>query len=297
MARPTPPAVEKLGLWPLRGLWLVLPLLTGPGFRQMLDGRSTPVATVAEIGLWVMWFAGLVSLLAPSTIALTVVRFVAPSLVASAVYGTVALGEWTPGTVGAIAATVVVLLGVMLPQTGDPMVNGSSYGPERRLALRPPAALLFGPLQLTWLIMFGATAGGALLIAAQQYLAGVPLLLIGIAASWRGARSLHQLSRRWIVFVPAGFVIHDYWSLAESLLIRRNDIASLGPVPLDKGELLDLSGGALGLALLVETKEKVPLALRANRTVETFSSFRIVFTPTLPGQLLHEARVRGISIG
>ena len=61
-------------------------------------------------------------------------------------------------------------------------------------------------------------AGGALLVAAEQYLIGVPLLLVGLAASWRGAKSLHQLSRRWIVFVPAGFVIHDYWSLAESPL-------------------------------------------------------------------------------
>jgi hypothetical protein len=297
MARPTPTVLEKLGLWPLRVLWLVLPLLTGSGFRQMLDVRSTPVATVAEIGLWAMWFAGLVALLAPSTVGLTVVRFVAPSILASALCGTVALGDWTPGTVGAIAASSVALLVVMLPQTGDPMVNGSSYGPERRLALRPPAALLFGPMQLAWLIMFGATAGGALLIAAEQYLVGIPLLALGLAASWRGARSLHQLSRRWIVFVPAGFVIHDHWSLAESLLIRRQDISSLGPAPLDKGELLDLSGGALGLALLVETKERVPLALRAKRSVETFSAFRMVFTPTLPGQLLHEARIRGISIG
>ncbi len=280
----------------MRVAWLALPLLAGPGVRSFLDVRSTPVATVAEVGLWVMWFAGLVALLAPSTVGLTVLRFVAPSIAAATLYGTVALGDWTAATIGAVAATALALAAVMLPQTGDPMVNGSSYGPERRLALRPPAALLLGPIQLTWFIMFGATATGALLIAAGQALFGVPLLLVGLAACWRGARSLHQLSRRWIVFVPAGFVIHDPWSLAESLLIRRSDIASLGPTPLDKGEMLDLSGGALGLALLVETKEKVPLALRAKQGVDTFSAYRLVFTPTLPGQLLHEARVRGIRI-
>lgn len=263
----------------------------------MLDNRSTPVATTAEIGLWAMWFAGLVALLAPSTVSLTVVRFVSPSLLASALYGTIAHGESTAGTTGAIAATAMAFVAVMLPATGDPMVNGSSYGPERRLALRPPAALLFGPMQLTWLVMFGATAGGALMIAAANYVAGIPLLIVGFLASWRGAQSLHQLSRRWIVFVPAGFVIHDYWSLAETLLIQRREIASLGPAPLDKGELLDLTGGAMGLALLVETKDKVPLALRAKKSVESFSAYRLVFTPTLPGQLLHEARVRGISIG
>ncbi len=263
----------------------------------MLENRSTAVATTAEIGLWAMWFAGLVASLAPSTVSLTAIRFVSPSLVASAIYGTIALGVSTASTTAAIAATSVVFAVVLLPATGDPMVNGSSYGPERRLALRPPAALLFGPMQLTWLVMFGATAGGALMIAAKNYVIGVPLLVVGLGASWRGAQSLHQLSRRWIVFVPAGFVIHDYWSLAETLLIQRREIACLGPVPLDKGELLDLSGGAMGLALLVETKDKVPLALRAKKSVESFSAYRIVFTPTLPGQLLHEARVRGISIG
>ena len=297
MVRPTPKLIESAGLWPLRVLWLVLPLLAGPGFSAMLDGRSSAVATVSETGLWSMWFAGFVALLAPSTVSLTVLRFVAPSLAASALYGTIALGDWNTSTIGAIGATVVSVIAVMLPTTGDPMVNGSSYGPERRLALRPPAALLFGPMQLTWLVMFGATAAGMLFIAAERPLVGAPLLLLGVAACWRGGRSLHQLSRRWIVFVPAGFVIHDYWSLAETLLIQRRDIASLGPAPLDKGELLDLSGGAMGLALLVETKDKVPLALRAAKSVETFSAYRIVFTPTLPGRLLHEARVRGIAIG
>jgi len=274
-----------------------LPLLAGPGFSTMFDDRSTAVAATAEVGLWAMWFAGLVALLAPSTVSLTVLRFMSPSLLASAIYGTIAHGASTAGTTAAIAATAVAFAIALLPATGDPMVNGSSYGPERRLALRPPAALIFGPIQLTWLVMFGATAAGALMVAAKNYAVGGPVLIVGLLASWRGSQSLHQLSRRWIVFVPAGFVIHDSWALVESLLIQRREIASLGPVPLDKGELLDLSGGALGLALLVETKEKVPLALRAKKSVESFSAYRVVFTPTLPGQLLHEARVRGISIG
>lgn len=295
--RPAPDLLDKVGLWPLRALWLALPLLAGPGFSTMLDDRSTAVATTAEIGLWGMWFAGLVALLAPSTVSLTVLRFVAPSLAASAVYGTIALGRSTIATTSSIVVTALVFGLVLLPAVGDPMVNGSSYGPERRLALRPPAALLFGPMQLTWLVMFGATAGGALMIAAKNYVVGVPLLVVGLAASWRGAQALHQLSRRWIVFVPAGFVIHDYWALAESILIQRREIESLGPTPLDKGELLDLSGGSLGLALLVETKEKLPIALRARSSIETFSAYRIVFTPTLPGRLLHEARVRGVRIG
>lgn len=289
--------IDSLGLWPLRLLWLLLPLLTGPGFDAMLDGRSGSVRLVSQVGLWTGWFTGLVALLAPSTVGLTALRIVAPGVSGAALWGAVASGDWSPATISSVGVGLVVLVAVLLPQTGDAMVNGSSYGPERRLALRPPAALMLGPIQATWLVMFTTTVGAALSLASGNVVLGLPLALVAGAAVWLGVRSFHQLARRWIVFVPAGFVIHDYWSMAESLLIPRKDIASLGPVPLDKGELLDLSGGAQGLALLVETKEHTTIALRARRTVETFQAHRIVFTPTLPGKLLHEARVRGITIG
>lgn len=288
--------ITALGLWPMRVVWFLLPLTAGLGLRDALAERSSAVGTVAEIGLWAGWFVGLVALLAPSTLSLTVLRILAPSAAAAAIWAVASSGAWQATTVGAIVATFVALGVALLPTTGDVMVNGSSYGPERRMALRPPAALLLGPIQLAWLLIFGGLAGGTMLLAARQWIVGAVVLAIGLAAAWFGGRSLHQLSRRWIVFVPAGFVIHDHWSMAESLLMRRPDIASLGPVPLDKGELLDLSGGAQGLALLVELKEKTPLALRAKSSVETFSAHRIVFTPTLPGRLLHEARVRGITI-
>ncbi len=271
-------------------------MLVGFGMSDALADRSNPVALVSEVGLWAGWFAGLVTLLAPSTASLTALRLLAPSALASTLLAAVSSGIWNAATVGAISITAVVLGLVLLPQTGDVMVNGSSYGPERRMALRPPAALLLGPVQLAWLVVYGGLVGGSLLLAAKNYLLGVPVLAFGIAGTFFAVRSLHQLSRRWIVFVPAGFVIHDYFALAESLLIRRPDIASLGPVPLDQGELLDLSGGAQGLALLVEFREKTPMALRAKKEIQTFPAQRVVFTPTLPGQLLHEARVRGITI-
>ncbi len=289
--------LERAGLWPLRALWLLLPLLAGFGFADALAAQVGPVRNTAEVGLWAGWFVGFVALLAPSTVSLTIHRLIAPSGAAAALWATVSSGLWTGSTIGAIGATALALGLSLLPLTGDSMVNGSAYGPERRLALRPPAALLLGPIQLTWLVIFVGIAGGSMSVASGRYLLGLPLVVAGSAAVWFGGRSLHQLSRRWIVFVPAGMVIHDYWSLAESVLIRRTAIASLGPVPLDKGELLDLSGGARGLAILVELNEKEPLALRAKKTVTTFSAYRIVFTPSLPGQLLHEARVRGVRIG
>ncbi len=287
----------SIGLWPLRALWFALPLIAGLGFADTLAAAEGAVSITAEAGLWAGWFVGLVALLAPSTVSLTVVRLLAPSALAASIWASIWAGVFTAAAAGAIAATLVVLLLVMHPLTGDPMVNGSSYGPERRMALRPPAALLLGPIQLAWFLMFFGLAGGAILVAGGNYLIGLPMLAVGLLVLWRGGLSLHQLARRWIVFVPAGFVIHDYWSLAESFLVRRSELTALGPAPLDKGEILDLTGGAQGLALLVELKDKTPLALRARKTVQTFPTSRIMFTPTLPGRLLHEARIRGIKIG
>ncbi len=284
-------------MWPMRIAWLALPVVMGFGFSDLLARRSDMIALTAEVGLWVGWFIGLVAVLAPSTVALTVLRIAAPATLAALLVALIADGwEFSIPVIVAIGGALAVTAIALSAFTGDVMVNGSSYGPERRMALRPPAALLLGPLQLVWLIVVAGLMTGPLLIAAEQTVAGVIAAIVGAAAAIAGTRSLHQLARRWIVFVPAGFVLHDYWALAESLLMQRRQVAGLGPAPLDKGEILDLSGGSQGLALMVELKEHTPLALRARSEVQTFSAHRIVFTPSLPGELLREARIRGVKI-
>ena len=289
--------LAKLGLWPMRVVWFVVLVVSGFGFREIFENTGSRAGTVAEILLWATWFIGLVALLAPSTVALTAFRIVAPAALAAPLLGAVLAGTWNGPVLGAIG---VGLLGVVLaltPQVGDVMVNGSSYGPERRLALRTPASLLMGPIQLTWLVLFFGVISGPLLLASGHYILGPIALLVGLVLVPQTSRSLHSLSRRWVVFVPAGFVIHDFWVLAESILFRRPQIRALGPAALDIGNFLDLSANAQGLALMVQLDEKVPLALRAKKDVQTFSAHRLVFSPSLPGALMHEARVRGIKIG
>lgn len=289
--------LAKLGLWPMRVLWFGLLVVSGLGFREIFESSSSSVSTVAELMLWASWFVGLVALLAPSTLALTILRVIAPASIAAPLLGATLTGTWSGPIIAGLGIGVLTCILAFSPPVGDVMVNGSSYGPERRLALRPPAAVLLGPIQLAWLLLFFGLISGPLLIAAGRYFLAVPALLIGAVLVNQTSRSLHQLSRRWVVFVPAGFVIHDYWVLAESILFRRNQIRALGPSALDVGNFLDLSGNARGLALMVQLDEKVPLALRAKRDIQTFSAHRLVFVPTLPGLLLHEARVRGIKIG
>ncbi len=287
----------KLRLWPVRVLWLLLPLAAGPGLLDAVSGRSGPVRSVVEIGLWLAWFLGLVASLAPSTVALTGLRLLAPAAPASALVAAVAGGSATSSTVLSIGYGLLVMVVAMLPTTGDQMVNGSAYGSERRMALRPPAHLLLGPVPIAWIAVFTGATLGPLLLAARQWLPGVPVTVIGVGAVVLGARALHQLARRWIVFVPAGFVIHDYLSLAESILIQRRQKPTLGPASSELANALDLSGNALGLALSVSIADPVPVALRGKKQITSTTASTFVFTPSLPGQLLQEARARAITIG
>lgn len=289
-------SLDRLGIWPARVTWFLLPLLVGPAVASGLDSRSDPVQVVAESMMWVGWFIGLVCLLAPNTVTLTVYRILAPGPVV-AVALLIIFGEPSNSTAALALLDAALATGVaFLALTGDAMVNGSAYGPERRLALRPPASLLIGPIVVAWILLAVPTIAGPLLLAARQWIPGVLVSALAIVVTYFVGRSLHQLSRRWIVFTPAGFVIHDYFVLAESILLKRQDIAELGPAPAEPKGTLDLSAGALGLALQIEAKEPVNVVIRDRKSAAVTDSIRFIVSPSLPGQLLREARIRGISI-
>jgi hypothetical protein len=132
------------------------------------------------------------------------------------------------------------------------------------------------------------------------------------------ARSLHQLSRRWVVLVPAGFVVHDPFTMPEPQLFLRRTITRLGPAleaddrvveapligpdPTDLepvgDRVIDLTAGAPGLALELRLAEPVDLLLRrGRRTAETVPALAILFTPARPTRVLDAARERRIPVG
>lgn len=281
----------RLNLWPARVLWFVVPLLMLPGFSTTF-GASV-------YGVWAVWFIGFVALQPPSTVSLTVVRIIGPALpVLLALSGLVnGWGSWV--SVGIVFGVLLALI-LFLPTTGDPMINGSSYGPERRFALRPPAAAVIGSAQITWLITVAGAVTGPVLLTTGHPIIGGAAVLAGFPLAYRMGASLHQLARRWVVFVPAGFVLHDRWSMADPLLVQRRQNPMLGPAPdrVDtKPGVVDLSAGARGLALAVEFSDPVTFALRRGRDIITEPATLAVFTPTLPGRVLTEARARAIPIG
>jgi hypothetical protein len=287
---------QLLGVWPIRSAWVLSPLTIGPSLGAALDDASRPVQLTAAALAWSVWAAVLVATLVPRTTSLTVVRTAAPAAAAAAIWSASAGSGEDLGASALVAACwgAVVVVAAFAPTTGDAFVDGSSYGDERRMPLRVPSALLLGPLPLAWLLTVGPLVAAPMLLAARQWVLGAVVAVAGVPVVASGARALHGLARRWVVFVPAGVVLHDPMSLAEPVLFRRSTVAAIGPAPADS-DGVDLSRGALGLALEVVLTEPQAVGLaRAGRrsVVEVTPAERLLVTPTRPGAVLAEAERR-----
>ena len=277
--------------------WFALPLTVGPALVHGLQDASAPVKVVASILAWLAWGVVAVAVLVPRTVSLTALRVGAPAALAASIWATARSGDIGVAELVAIGWTALLAAVVLfVPIVTDLFVDGSSYGPEKRMALRTPTALFLGPVELAWVIVVCGVAAGPLLLAARAWVAGAFALVAGAAFVHPALRSLHQLSRRWVVFVRVGFVLHDPMSLADPVLFLRQDVQSLGPAPADAEHVaMDLSGRALGLALELRLRTKATLGLverrHQSRNVDTN---RMLFTPARPGALLSEAGERGI---
>jgi hypothetical protein len=281
--------------WTVRVLWLALPFTVGDALGDALSSRSPLVQHVVVAGSWVGWAVGLVALVVALPVTLTAVRFLLPASVAVAAWAT-----WrSEGTALAVAGLVVGLVAAVLAWSGyvaDDFVDGASYGDERRFALRSPAVLLHGPLPLAVAVATAGIAAGPLLLAARRWAAGVALVVVGWLVAAAALRSLHTLSRRFVVFVPAGVTLVDPALLVDAVLVPRASLVRLGPAPLE-GDRLDLSGQALGLALEVVATEPLGFTVKdGRRSAHEMQARRVVFTPARPSAVLAEAARRRIPV-
>jgi hypothetical protein len=266
--------------WGARLSWLVTGLAGSVTFGQALEGRSSAVQLVAAIGLWAGWGVGLVALLTPSTVGLTVARLVVPSALPLTVIAASA-GAGTAITALTAAAAAVALVTTFSPDVGERAVQASAYGAERRFPLRPPVSFL-APMVLVWTLTLGAVCIGPLLLAAGQVLAGVAVSALGLVLAGVAGPRFHRLSRRWLVIVPAGLVVHDQVALAETVMLRRQQVASVELAPADT-QALDLTGVTWGTPLeiqLVEPETVVPADPTPVRTVA------FLVSPSRPGRAL-----------
>lgn len=296
-------ATQHFGRWATAIAWLVLPFVAGPSFGNALDPRSRSVQLVATIGLWAFWAIGLVAALVPSTVSLTALRVLAPASVAAAAWAALVVpdGASAPESVALGMTTLATVIALAAP-VGDRMVNGSSYGDERRMPLRPPGVLLLGPIELTWVAIVVGLVTGPMLLGAHQWVAGGLALVVGWVLAGFGLRILHGLSQRWFVFVPAGVVVVDRMALTDSLLVQRQRVDSIGPAAADT-QAVDLTVGALGLALelrLTEPDLIIPAPPRrfggGQATIDPVEVESVLIAPTRPGWVLAEATRRRLLV-
>jgi hypothetical protein len=198
----------------------------------------------------------------------------------------------------ALAWATVACAWAFAPAVGAVCVNGPAYPNERRFPLRPPGALLAGPVPLAWLLTVAAIGAGPLLLAARQWVGGALALVLGWPLALLLLKSIHNLSRRWAVFVPAGIVLHDPLVLFDPMLIRRQDVAALRPAKAGNVTYLDLSQRAPGLGVEMDLAEATTVTLLrpGRREGDPVEASRLRFTPTRPGAVLDEARRRRIAV-
>jgi hypothetical protein len=282
--------VHRALLWSLRAVWATLPLLAGPAYSAALDDTSRPVQLTATIGLWVGWAAGLLLTLVPAPVSLTLLRTLAPAAPCTAVVVFVREpGVWAG--VG-LAATSVAAGLAFTAEIGQRFVQAGAYGDEHRFPLRPPGPLVLGPLQVLWLATVGGVVVGALSLAAQAWLPGILLVALGASLAVPVLRRFHGLSRRWLVIVPAGVVLHDDLLLVETTLVRRRQLRSAALALADSGAV-DLTGGALGMAVeltFAEPQTLIVASASRTRTGSAVHAEAVLVSPTRPGAALGALR-------
>ena len=285
----------------LRVAWLLLPVALGPAVADALHDVSTGPRSVASVTLWSLWAIGLTATLVPLPATLTALRLAAPAVAIAAVWSGPAADAAITTVTGLLMATFVAVAAFSAP-VADRFVDGASYGDERRFQLRAPGpvVLVLGPAATV--VAIGGLALGPVLLLDGRWLAGAVAACLGLPAAGLATRALHRLSRRWIVLVPAGFVLHDHLALAEPTLLQRSGLFRIRAAPANT-DALDLTQQARGLALEVTCREPhdVLPACRGRSAgsgaVEVRSMDAFLCSPVRPDVVLAAADRRLLPVG
>ncbi|MEY4372937.1 MAG: hypothetical protein RL219_1706 [Actinomycetota bacterium] len=272
-------------VWVVRLFWAVQVLTLGPAIGQALEGRSRPVQVVGTWGPWVVWAAVLLATLVPTTVSLTVLRSGVPAATVAAVLAWCAGASTTSALVG-LGGSLAVLLVAFSGDLGEVFVQGSAYGHERRLPLRPPAALLIA-VPTAWMLLVASLTAGALGLAARSWWWAAPVAALGLALAPLLGRRFHRLSRRWLVLVPAGVVVHDHLVLAETAMFLAADVMHAA-LALEGTEAANLTGTALGPVVEVRLRNMATVVLAAppRGTTRALHVQSVLVSPTRPGRAL-----------
>lgn len=223
-------------------------LLLADSFDEWSDAPR--IATVSV--LWAIWGAVLLAVSVPSSVSLTATRLLVPSLAGVALVRIIDGGEPAVWLALAVAAFATVLTAAA--EVGEHFVQLSAYGDEHRFPLRCPSPML-AVLALSWGLWFASIVGALhFLLAADRSgsdtAVGIACAVVAIAATVALPRRFHRFSRRWLVYVPAGLVVHDHVALAETAMFSSNDVKRVEPI--DRTDEADLSAGCRRTGVAIE---------------------------------------------
>ena len=287
-------------LWVARAAWVALALVPH-GIAPTLASHGRSAQLVFTLAAWALWGLGTLAIFWLSPYSLSALRMVAPLATAGLVgflfaslstYAEVALSDVAWPLVG-VAIAVLAFVCIFLPAFGLLHVQASAYGDEKRLLLRVPAAQI-APSAVSYLVMVAFPVATLFALGGEVWwlaaLCLVPTVLIFRVIPKR----LHRFSRRWLVVVPAGVVVHDELLLAETFMVRTTAVTRV-ELNATSGKALNLTGDIAGvrrhMVLIVQLREAEKLALspylaKMLGTLDALHVQSYAVAPTLAGHAL-----------
>jgi hypothetical protein len=283
--------------WIARLAWLLVAVVGGGAVEQAVEGRSDAVRWTVGIGSWTGWSVIMLALVIASIRTLTVTRVGVP-VAAGATIAAGLGGADAVSLLGLGAPVAISIVAVFTAEFGRSFVQASAYGDEERFPLRPPAAVAVAAV-ITWVVWCACFLAGPLLLAARSWIAGAVVAIAALAGVVLLGPRWHRLALRWLVFVPAGVVLHDPVVLADTLSIRTAQVAGIHLAPSDT-EAADLTGPASGYALEVQLAQSITVVFaftpkEPNGRAIHLTGFLVA--PSRPGVALAAAARRGLPVG
>jgi hypothetical protein len=286
---------ERLTAWVALTVWVVQPFTLGPLLGDALEPTRELFRTATSWALWVWWLDVLIALVLPRPLTLTIARIGGLAVIPASIWAAIESDDTTLITVGVLSALTAAAV-LLQPTLADRFVDGVSYGEERRFVLRPPGPVLIGLLVPSWAIAVGGLVAGPLFLADEQWVVGALFLVVGLPLSFLASRALHQLTNRFLVFVPNGLVVHDLTVMREPVLFTAREVAGLAPALADT-TARDMTSAALGLALELKLSgpATVPMVMGRKDTDER-EVRALLIAPSRPAAVMRFAQERGFRI-
>jgi hypothetical protein len=293
------PAAARTVVWLARVAWLAVAIAGGAAVGAALDDQARAVQVAGTLAAWIGWAVGAIALAIAGVSTLTLARAAVPaSLVVAAV--TVVGGVGAAQAIGLLAPALAASALVATAEFGRVYIQASAYGDETRFGLRPPVGYLVACIA-TWLVTITAAVLAVPTLAGRAWILGVVSVVVAAGGLAVLPGRWHRLSRRWLVLVPAGIVVHDPVVLADTLMLPRRIVAM---VALADGRTAtsaaDLTGPTPGPAVELTLSMAAPAVLAPTpirRAGTPMSASAVLVAPTRPGAALRAISEAGYGTG